>query len=90
VKHSACHWLVNFNLRLAELVMPKREWHIVTSDKHSTVWDGISTLFDLNFHALGIPPMEAYSMAIEGGEILGRGEYLKVDFADHYSVGRAR
>jgi hypothetical protein len=26
VKHSACHWLVNFTLRLAMLTQPKRPW----------------------------------------------------------------
>src|SRR6266853_144775 len=38
VKHAACHWLVNFNLELAKLVMPKEQWRIITSNKHSTVW----------------------------------------------------
>lgn len=63
VKHPACHWLVNFNLRLAQLVEPGREWRILTSDKHSTVWDGDRTLFDLNFLALGVPPDECFRLA---------------------------
>src|SRR5215472_12181479 len=49
VKHAACHWLVNFNLRLAMLVQPAKPWRIITSDDHSTVWDGSDTLFDFNF-----------------------------------------
>lgn len=36
-KHAACHWLVNFNLKLAMLVEPQRRWRIVTSVDHSTV-----------------------------------------------------
>ena len=36
----ACHWLVNFNLKLAMLVEPKKQWRILTSDHHLTVWDG--------------------------------------------------
>src|SRR5262245_12737081 len=44
VKHSACHWVVNFALRLAMLVEPNREWRIITSGDHSTVWDGRDTL----------------------------------------------
>ena len=40
MKHAACHWLVNFALELAQLVEPDRKWRIITSDKHSTVWDG--------------------------------------------------
>lgn len=48
-RNFACHWLVNFNLRLISLTEPKRDWRIVTSSAHSTVWDGDQTLFDLNF-----------------------------------------
>ena len=43
-----CHWLVNFSLRLAERVDPDRPWRIITSDSHSTVWDGYDLLFDFN------------------------------------------
>jgi len=46
VKHAACHWLVNCTLRLATLVKPNQPWRIITSEKHSTVWDGGCTLFD--------------------------------------------
>lgn len=63
VKHSACHWLVNFNLRLAQSVEPDRVWRIVTSDAHSTVWDGKQTLFEFNFLAFGIPADECFSLA---------------------------
>lgn len=66
VKHSACHWLVNFNRRLAELAEPKRGWRIVSSDEHSTVWDGDETLFDMNFLALGVDPKEAWGLASIG------------------------
>src|SRR5690242_8047256 len=34
VKHAACHWAVNFSLRLAERVLPRRPWRILTSDRH--------------------------------------------------------
>src|SRR5262245_22211549 len=34
VKHTACHWLTNFSLRLAQLVAPGRPWQILTSDRH--------------------------------------------------------
>lgn len=65
VKHSACHWLVNFNLEIAKIVEPNKEWRIVTSQKHSTVWDGEETLFDFNFSAFGIDPDEAFELANE-------------------------
>src|SRR5438270_729454 len=45
VAYRACHWLVNFNLRLATLAEPDRRWRIITSPDHSTVWDGNWTLF---------------------------------------------
>lgn len=66
VKHAACHWLVNFNRQLATLAEPKREWRIVSSEEHSTVWDGKDTLFDMNFLALGIDPNEAWELASRG------------------------
>ena len=67
-----CHWLVNFNLRLAMLTEPERLWRIITSGKHSSVWDGEHTLFDLNFLALGIPPDECFEMAYETELPVGR------------------
>jgi hypothetical protein len=81
VKHAACHWLVNFTLRLAQLVEPKRKWRIITSDDHSTVWGGQHTLFDFNFQALVILPDECFRLAY--GEELEFGEWLEVNFADH-------
>ena len=64
-KHAACHWLVNFTLRLATLVQPKKSWRIITSEKHSTVWDGDQTLFDFNFQAFGIDPNECFERAFD-------------------------
>jgi hypothetical protein len=84
VKHSACHWLVNFNLSLAQLVERGRPWRIVTSDEHSTVWDGDQTLFDLNFVALGISPDECFQIA--DIKRLPPGRELTVYLADHFSV----
>jgi hypothetical protein len=77
-KHGACHWLVNFNLRWAMLTEPKRIWRIITSSKHSTVWDGNETLFDINFQAFGISPNECFSLAFK--RQLKPGNYLKVYF----------
>jgi hypothetical protein len=84
VKHSACHWLVNFNLRLAQLVEPDRPWRIITSENHSTVWDGDQTLFDFNLLAFGVPPDECFALANE--EHLPPGQELEVHMAEHYSV----
>jgi hypothetical protein len=84
VKHAACHWLVNFNLCLVQLVEPKRPWRIVTSQKHSTVWDGDRTLFDFNFLAFGIAPDECFERANE--RHLQPGKELKVYMAEHCSV----
>lgn len=86
VKHAACHWLVNFNLRLAEQVETKRRWRIVSSDAHSTVWDSERTLFDFNFHALCIEPKEAFRLASDGGQVLKPSREIKVALAEHYTV----
>ena len=72
VKHAACHWLVNFNLKLATLAEPNRPWRIITSDAHSTVWDGHESFFDLNFLALGVPPQECFDLAYRR-ELAARG-----------------
>jgi len=65
VTHSACHWLVGLNLFVAQRAEPGRAWRIVTSDKHSTVWDGEQTLFDNNFLSLGVPAAEAWELAAD-------------------------
>jgi hypothetical protein len=80
VKHGACHWLVIFNLKLAQLVEPKRAWRIITSEKHSTVWDGADTLFDFNFLALKVPPEEAFELAFDDGTELMPIELLETHF----------
>jgi hypothetical protein len=86
VKHAACHWLVNFSLRLATLAAPERTWRIVTSKEHSTVWDGECALFDFNLQAIGVDPNECFELAYK--KVLKPGKYLKVHFAEHYSFGR--
>jgi len=78
VKHAACHWLVNANLKLAQLVEPKENWQIVTNDNHSTVWNGKDILFDMNFSALNIDPQEAFDIAYNNGKLLPIGKQLKV------------
>ena len=85
-KHSACHWLSNFTLRLAQLVEPKRQWRIITSSKHSTVWDGERLLFDFNFQAMQISPEECFKLAYK--RMLKPGELLKVHIAEHWTKER--
>ena len=82
-KHSACHWLVNFNLRLANLAQPRRSWRIITSDRYSAVWDGKSTLFEFNCLAFGLPPNECFDLANKRELPLGKS--LRVWYADHCS-----
>src|ERR1700752_3272445 len=80
VKHSACHWIANFALQLAQLAEPGEKWRIVTSQKHSTVWDGQKTLFDFNLLALGVPVDEAWELAAEskGSRVLPIGIQMSV------------
>lgn len=63
VCHSACHWTCSLHLWVASEVAPDRPWRIVTSQKHSTVWDGHKTLWDGNFLALGVPAAKAWELA---------------------------
>jgi hypothetical protein len=78
-KQGACHWLANFFLRLAILSFPRHDWRIITSDFHSTVWDGKNFLFDFNYMRIGVPPKECFISAYE--EELAPGEYMKVVLA---------
>jgi hypothetical protein len=88
VKHAACHWIVNFALKLAMLAEPGKPWRIITSDEHSTVWDGGDTLFDFNFLALGISADECFKNAIAGknNKMMPVGKYLKVYYPAHYNI----
>ncbi len=63
VCHSACHWLVNLSLFVAQQYTPEKQWRIVSGKEHSTVWDGEDTLWDANFLALGIDADEAWKLA---------------------------
>jgi hypothetical protein len=83
VKHGACHWIVNFCLRLASLAEPSRKWRILTSDEHSTVWDAQKTLFEFNYLALGISAEECFSKAND--QELLPGEYLVCRFDESQS-----
>lgn len=65
VCHSACYWTAQINLAVAMKTEPRHEWRLVSSDKHTTVWDGETTLFDGNFLALGVPANEAWELAAE-------------------------
>src|SRR5262249_45488771 len=84
VCHSACHWLVNLNLFLAMEVQPSKPWRIVSSSRHSTVWDGESTLWDANYLALGVEASEAWKLAAEGEDslILCPGQFMLHELPD--------
>ena len=67
VCHSACHWVANLNLYVATKAEPDRDWKIISSDLHSTVWDvATKTLWETNFLAFGISARETYKMATHG------------------------
>lgn len=77
---KACHWVADLALFVAQAGLKREQWRIVTSQKHSTVWNGDCenpVVFDLNFSALGIPPSEALLFAARRGRELKVGEYLK-------------
>jgi hypothetical protein len=59
-------WLVDLHLHVAMTAVPQQPWRILSSDAHSTVWNGDTEtpiLFDLNFLALEISPEEALRLA---------------------------
>jgi hypothetical protein len=75
---GACHWVANALLYTATKAFPKTQWQIVTSDKHSTVWDGKVTFFDLNYLAMQITPEVCFenTFMADGLTILPVGQYL--------------
>jgi hypothetical protein len=77
IQLGSCHWLVNFNLKLATLVEPQARWRIVTSDEHSTVWDGEQTVLDFNSLAVGIPAQECFDLAFKNGRVLRPGKFMR-------------
>jgi hypothetical protein len=52
IVHQACHWVVHANLIVAQTSFPDRNWCIVESDGHSTVWDGARCIFDPQAYVL--------------------------------------
>lgn len=73
VCHGACHFVVDMNLHVAMTAYPKIPWRIITQRNHSTIWNGSTTdpvLFDPNFLALNVTPVEAWKTA-------SRGRFLK-------------
>jgi hypothetical protein len=85
VMYGACHWLVNFNLKLAMLVEPAKPWRIVTFDKHSTVWDGAHTLFEFNLLAFDVSPQECFDLAFENGRVLRPGKFRRTNPTSHWT-----
>jgi hypothetical protein len=101
VKDLACHYLVNFNLRLAMLTAPEHPWRIITSNLHSTVWDGGDMLFDLNSFA-GQRPDQVFLVADgDRGELERRLSAVwdsrvrarlpagyRITYAEHFPIGQ--
>lgn len=68
----ACHWVADLALYVAKTSRPKVPWRILHCQKHTTVWNGCTVkpiLFDLNWHAVGIPAQEAIKTASKGREL---------------------
>jgi hypothetical protein len=59
---ESCHWISNVNLLVAMFYQPEREWRLIKSREHSTVWDGETTIFETQFLALGIPVEETINI----------------------------
>ena len=66
---GACHSLAPLYLWIARQAEPTTAWRIISSDAHSTVWDGSGQIFDPILEAMGIEPTEAFRRA--GGDAGG-------------------
>jgi hypothetical protein len=85
-----CHWLVNSQLRLAQLVLPQREWRICYSRQNHTCFDGQSMLFDLEGLSLYGDAFLAYEFALGFGRQLAPGQYLPTKYAEHFLIDEER
>lgn len=74
---SACHFLVDLHLFVITNAYPELPWRIITSDEHSTVWDGKNLILDGNFLAFGISADKAFEAALYGknAEVLSISEF---------------
>ncbi len=68
VCHGACHWTGPINIMAAMKAEPKKSWKLITSDRHTTVWDGEHTLFDPSYLAMRIPVADAWEYAAKQPE----------------------
>ncbi len=78
--HSACHWVADLGMFVATRGFPQMDWCIITSEKHSTVWNGsikYPMLFDINFSAIGVAPDEAWKLATDGGTVWPQKFFLR-------------
>jgi len=55
--------VTGWNLWIAKQAYPNQPRRIITSGKHSTVWDGEDTIFDTNFLAMGVPVEKCWELA---------------------------
>jgi hypothetical protein len=56
----------------------------LTSHRHSTVWDGELTLFDMNFAAVGHPPEYAFVFACD--RELKPGRQIRVGIPPYFEI----
>ena len=47
-----CHAMARLSLIVMKQVEPEVDWQIVSSDEHSTCWDGGHRIFDMNYMAI--------------------------------------
>lgn len=84
VVHDKSHWMVNFNLFVAEQAFPEEPWRIIVSDEHACVWNGRELFFDMNYSAL-IPDVKKHPFYDKLGKnvrVLAIGEKLKLSISD--------
>lgn len=64
--YRACHWVADMCLFVAISSEPGFPWRIISSEKHTVVWNGLlefPILFDINFSAMGVPAKESWALA---------------------------
>jgi hypothetical protein len=50
---ASCHFMCNVNLAVLKIYQPEKDWKLIFSRKHSTIWDGDHLIYDMQSLALG-------------------------------------
>ena len=61
----ACHFMIKLYHWVIVQALPEHDWQIISSDSHSTIWNGKDLIYDPAFQALQISAGKCFDLAFE-------------------------